>query len=80
MHRFYIPPHAWHPDRLTLEATESHHALDVLRLGVGDRLTVFNGQGAEITGSAANDTAVFTWKAADITSQSWSYHYSYTVI
>lgn len=38
------------------------------------------GMGAEVTGSAANNTAVITWKASDITSQTWSYTYSYEVI
>jgi 16S rRNA (uracil1498-N3)-methyltransferase len=47
--RFYIPPHAWNPDRLALDAGEVHHALDVLRMKAGDRATVFNGQGAEAT-------------------------------
>ncbi len=49
MSRFYIPAHAWKPDRLVLDPGESHHAADVLRLGVGDRVTVFNGEGAEAT-------------------------------
>jgi 16S rRNA (uracil1498-N3)-methyltransferase len=47
--RFYIPPHAWNPDRLALDAGEMHHALDVLRVKAGDRATVFNGQGVEAT-------------------------------
>jgi hypothetical protein len=38
------------------------------------------GQGAAITGSVANNTAVFTWVAVDVTSQAWSYTYSYRVI
>ena len=49
MSRFYIPPYVWNPDKLTLDPSESHHATDVLRLKEGDRLTVFNGQGAEAT-------------------------------
>ena len=53
MHRFYIPPHAWRVDRLRLDAAEAHHALDVLRLGAGDRLTVFNGRGEEATAEIA---------------------------
>ncbi len=32
-----------------LDAGETHHALDVLRMKAGDRATVFNGQGAEAT-------------------------------
>jgi 16S rRNA (uracil1498-N3)-methyltransferase len=47
MPRFYIPPFAWNPDRLALDAAEAHHATDVLRLKAGDRATVFNGEGVE---------------------------------
>jgi len=49
MARFYVPPHAWNPDLLALDAAETHHALDVLRMKTGDRATLFNGQGAEAT-------------------------------
>ena len=52
-HRFYIPPTAWKPDRLALDSAESHHAVDVLRLAPGDRVTVFNGEGAEATAAIA---------------------------
>jgi len=49
MPRFYVPPHAWNPDKLELDPGETHHALDVLRMKLGDRATLFNGQGAEAT-------------------------------
>jgi 16S rRNA (uracil1498-N3)-methyltransferase len=49
MPRFYIPPNAWNLDHLALDAGETHHALDVLRMKAGDRATVFNGCGAEAT-------------------------------
>jgi 16S rRNA (uracil1498-N3)-methyltransferase len=49
MPRFYIPPHIWNPDKLALDAAETHHALDVLRLESGAHATVFNGQGVEAT-------------------------------
>ncbi len=49
MPRFFIPPHAWNPDRLALDPAETHHALDVLRMKSGDRATLFNGAGAEAT-------------------------------
>ncbi len=49
MARFYIPPHLWKLDKLALDGGEAHHAVDVLRLAVGDRVTVFNGQGGEAT-------------------------------
>ncbi len=48
-HRFYIPPADWNPAALQLGQDESHHCLDVLRLGVGDRVIAFNGQGVEVT-------------------------------
>ncbi len=49
MHRFYIPPAAWNPDNLQLDESESHHALNVLRLKAGDKVVVFNGRGVEAT-------------------------------
>lgn len=49
MPRFYIPPQTWNPDKLSLDAGETHHALEVLRMKAGDRATVFNGEGAEAT-------------------------------
>lgn len=49
MHRFFIAPQNWSLDRLKLDAEESHHCLDVLRLKVGDRVCVFNGNGIEAT-------------------------------
>ncbi len=47
MPRFFIPSLAWNPDRLSLDATESHHAFDVLRMKAGERATVFDGEGHE---------------------------------
>lgn len=38
------------------------------------------GMGAAVTGSVANNTAVVSWIASDVTSQSWSYVYSYQVV
>jgi hypothetical protein len=38
------------------------------------------GQGAAISGSIANNTAVFLWNAVDVTSQAWAYTYSYQVL
>jgi 16S rRNA (uracil1498-N3)-methyltransferase len=49
MHRFYIPPEAWNPDRPTLSGPEAHHAGHVLRLDAGDKIVLFNGCGREIT-------------------------------
>lgn len=47
MPRFYIPPEAWNPENLRLDADESHHCLHVLRCRPGDLVAAFNGRGAE---------------------------------
>ena len=49
MHRFYIPPDRWNLDSLALDESETHHAVDVLRIQPGERAVVFNGQGVEAT-------------------------------
>jgi 16S rRNA (uracil1498-N3)-methyltransferase len=49
MHRFYISPEDWNPGALGLAGAEAHHARDVLRMRVGDKLVIFNGRGREIT-------------------------------
>jgi 16S rRNA (uracil1498-N3)-methyltransferase len=56
MHRFYIPPESWNIDALTLDESETHHAVDVLRMNPGDRAVVFNGRGAEATVEIAEIT------------------------
>jgi len=48
-HRFYIPPIRWSLNRLELEGSEAHHCLEVLRLGIGSKVVVFNGRGSEVT-------------------------------
>lgn len=56
MHRFFLPPSEWNSPSPALDAGESHHALDVLRLDTGERVVVFDGEGgeaiAQITGTA----------------------------
>ncbi len=49
MHRFYLPPAAWHPAALRLTGSEAHHARHVLRMQPGDKAVLFNGRGREIT-------------------------------
>ena len=49
MRRFYISPENWDPRALALTESEAHHARDVLRMKVGEKLVLFNGQGREIT-------------------------------
>ena len=45
MARFFAPPQAWQGDTVSLDASESRHACEVLRLKPGDSLTVFDGAG-----------------------------------
>jgi 16S rRNA (uracil1498-N3)-methyltransferase len=49
MHRFYISLEDWNPSALRLAGAEAHHARDVLRMRVGEKLVIFNGRGREIT-------------------------------
>lgn len=49
MHRFYIPPPEWKGDALILSGPEAHHCRNVLRLGPGDKVVLFNGRGHEVT-------------------------------
>lgn len=55
MHRFYLPPTEWNAPSPALSESESHHALDVVRLGASDRVVVFDGVGGE---ASAQITAV----------------------
>src|SRR5678816_4397403 len=45
MHRFYVPQCS--PPVIVLSGNEAHHALHVLRLRLGDRVTVLDGQGTQ---------------------------------
>jgi 16S rRNA (uracil1498-N3)-methyltransferase len=47
VHRFYTPIERWSLDQLKLDESETHHCRDVLRLPVGSRIVVFNGEGTE---------------------------------
>jgi 16S rRNA (uracil1498-N3)-methyltransferase len=45
MHRFFLSTENW--EAATLDEPESHHCLNVLRMGTGDRVTIFDGKGRE---------------------------------
>ncbi|HXM35113.1 MAG TPA: 16S rRNA (uracil(1498)-N(3))-methyltransferase [Pyrinomonadaceae bacterium] len=45
--RFYAPVEAFSADYVTLAAAEARHLRDVLRLGPGDEICVFDGEGRE---------------------------------
>ena len=49
MHRFFISPENWNSSALTLAGSEAHHARDVLRMRVGEKVVLFNGRGHEVT-------------------------------
>jgi 16S rRNA (uracil1498-N3)-methyltransferase len=52
-HRFYLAPEEWTAAEPGLDPSDSHHCADVLRLGPGDNIAVFDGLGkvaqAELT-------------------------------
>ena len=50
MARFFIPPHSARDGRAKLTGPELHHLRDVLRLGRGDHVTLFDGAGREFRG------------------------------
>lgn len=45
LHRFYAPELPEEPGRVSLSEDEAHHAVKVLRVRAGDRVTVFDGAG-----------------------------------
>lgn len=45
LRRFFAPPELWSKDTVKLDPEETHHLARVLRLGVGARVAVINGQG-----------------------------------
>ncbi len=47
MHRFYLPPSGCRDNLLRLDGREAHHALHVLRIQRGERVTVLDGAGTE---------------------------------
>ncbi len=51
MHRFFVSPDRVTASTLTIDRpAEIHHVQDVLRLGLGDEVVCFDGQGSEYTG------------------------------
>src|SRR5665213_3547373 len=56
LHRFYLPPERWEESSPELDPADAHHATDVLRLGVGDTITLFDGQGREASATLTEVT------------------------
>jgi len=54
MHRFFLPPELCSTATLRLTGREAHHALHVLRLKPGERVTVLDGAGNEFSGAVGN--------------------------
>ena len=48
MHRFHLPPASCREDLLRLDGREAHHALHVLRIRHGERVSVLDGAGGEL--------------------------------
>jgi 16S rRNA (uracil1498-N3)-methyltransferase len=53
IHRFYLAPTRWMEDQPMLDTADAHHCADVLRLGVGDKVVIFDGEGHEATAKLA---------------------------
>jgi 16S rRNA (uracil1498-N3)-methyltransferase len=49
MHRFYLPPPQCQGPVLTLAGSEAHHALDVLRVKIGEPVVILDGAGHEFS-------------------------------
>lgn len=49
MSRFYIPKNKIQGSEATIEGDEAHHVAGVMRLGEGDSVVVFDGEGKEYT-------------------------------
>ena len=45
--RVYLAPERWRRESPELDATDAHHCADVLRLGAGDKVIIFDGEGHE---------------------------------
>ena len=62
MHRFHLPPNECRGETLTLAGAEAHHALRVLRVQDGERVTVLDGVGmilnCEVTGRTRDTLAL----------------------
>jgi 16S rRNA (uracil1498-N3)-methyltransferase len=50
MHRFLVTPQELKQDKILLNEKESRHALSVLRLGDGDAVEIFDGEGRSVEG------------------------------
>ncbi len=50
MRRFYAPPENFNQAQITLSLEETRHLRDVLRLGRGEKILVFDGAGKEFLG------------------------------
>ena len=46
MDRFFLPPSEWKSEKPVLKGEEAHHCARVMRKQVGDRIEVFDGEGA----------------------------------
>jgi 16S rRNA (uracil1498-N3)-methyltransferase len=72
MHRFYAHPATLHDEHLILDAAETRHLRDVLRLTEGANVAVFDGQGNEysctVTEIKKNETELLILKQQDAAS------------
>ncbi len=55
--RTYAPPGNWNAEKILLSEEEAHHLKDVLRLGKGDTVEVFDGLGRSVSAVIAANNA-----------------------
>src|SRR5579864_6199726 len=60
LHRFYLPPVRWSENQPELDPADAHHCTDVLRLGEGAVITLFDGQGNEASATLTGVTRKHT--------------------
>jgi 16S rRNA (uracil1498-N3)-methyltransferase len=60
-HRFYLAPAHWREERPELSAKDAHHCTDVLRLGVGEHVVIFDGEGHEATAELLDVNRKHVW-------------------
>ena len=70
MHRFYLPPELCRGDIIELPENEAHHASRVLRVEVGERVTLLDGVGNVFD----CDICEVTKRAVTLTARNKSFH------
>ena len=71
MRRFFAAPENIAGTEITLDAEETHHLRDVLRLGVGDAANVFDGAGRELERARLLQEDTLCWDSMPAATREW---------